>query len=143
MGLGNRFLRRGFSFRTSFPTVLAALTVLVILSLPIHDWVSIVVIPFGFLIYELADPQNALGVLFSNHAMLLLGGASYSIYLLQLPFRECIRALSVRVSYSVASLATPATPALLVLFSIFVFKFWEEPMRRVIRRGFGAMRVSN
>ena len=143
MGLGNRFLRRGFAFRTSFPTVLAALAVLAILSLPIHDWVSIVVIPFGFLIYELADPQNVAGVLLSNRLMLLLGGASYSIYLLQLPFRDCVRVLSARASYSVANLATPATPVLLVLFSILVFKLWEEPSRRAIRRAFHAVRVSS
>jgi peptidoglycan/LPS O-acetylase OafA/YrhL len=95
------------------------------------------------LIYELADPQNVAGVLLSNRLMLLLGGASYSIYLLQLPFRDCVRVLSARASYSVANLATPATPVLLVLFSILVFKLWEEPSRRAIRRAFHAVRVSS
>ena len=141
MGLGNRFLRRGFAFRTSLPTIFAAIAILVVLSLPIHDWVSIVVIPFGFLIYELADPKNVVGVLLSNRLMLLLGGASYSIYLLQHPFRDYVRDLSARAPYSVAGLATPATPILLVIFSILLFKLWEEPSRRAIRRAFHAVRV--
>jgi peptidoglycan/LPS O-acetylase OafA/YrhL len=39
---------------------------------------------------------------------------------------------------AIARFATPATPVLLVLFSILVFKIWEEPSRRAIRRWLGS-----
>ena len=70
----------------------------------------------------------------SSRSMILLGGASYSVYLLQAPFRDWVRVLSTRLLGSAARFATPLTPVLLVLFSILVFKLWEEPWRRAIRR---------
>src|SRR5262249_3328032 len=66
---------------------LAALASILLLSLPIGDWVSLVVLPFAVLIYELAAERSWLARILSGKAMLLLGGASYSIYLLQYPVR--------------------------------------------------------
>ena len=138
VALGNRFLRLGVSSNSSIYTYLSAIAVIVSLSVPIGPWVSLVVIPFAALIYDLADSRNQLAGLLSTRVMILLGGASYSVYLLQAPFRDWVRILSARAPFMMARFATPATPFLLVVFSIVVFKFWEEPSRRAIRRWFGA-----
>lgn len=143
MALGNWFLRHGAIYRSPMVTLLAVLAVLFLLSAPIQSWVSLVVVPFSLLIYDLADQRNWVGALFSNRLMLLLGGASYSIYLLQAPFRDWIRTLSAHAPSLLRELATPASPALLVLFSILVFKLWEEPWRRFFRRHSGAIRASS
>ena len=66
--------------------------------------------------------------------MLLLGGASYSIYLLQLPVRDWVRTLFPHNSSLVSRLNAPLTPVVLILFSILVFRTWEEPARKAIRR---------
>jgi peptidoglycan/LPS O-acetylase OafA/YrhL len=57
---------------------------------------------------------------------------------MQAPFRDWVRVLSVHLPDAIARFATPATPVLLVLFSILVFKIWEEPSRRAIRRWLGS-----
>jgi peptidoglycan/LPS O-acetylase OafA/YrhL len=141
ISLGNYFLRRGSVCRGTVSTALASVAVVILLSLPIGPWVSLVVVPFGFLIFDLADPENSIGALLSTRLMVLLGGASYSIYLLQAPFRDWVRALSDRAPHNIAKLGTPLTPILLVGFSIIVFKVWEEPLRRTIRRWFAAKPV--
>jgi peptidoglycan/LPS O-acetylase OafA/YrhL len=138
MALGNRFLRLGVSSNSSILTYLSAIAVIVLLSVPIGPWVSLVVIPFAALIYDLADSGNQLARLLSTRLMILLGGASYSVYLLQSPFRDWVRVISERALSMIAGFATPATPVLLVFFSIAVFKLWEEPSRRAIRRWFGS-----
>lgn len=134
VALGNLFLSGKTCPRGAFVTVMAALATILLLSIPIGQVVSLVIIPFAVLIYELASPSNRIGVLFSKRLMLLLGGASYSVYMLQSPFRDWVRILSTKLLRHGARFATPLTPVLLVLFSILVFKFWEEPWRRSIRR---------
>jgi peptidoglycan/LPS O-acetylase OafA/YrhL len=137
VGLGNRFLRMGATSHSTFFTYLAAAAVIILLGAPIGPWVSLVVVPFAALLLELADSRNHLGGLLSSPIMILLGGASYSVYLLQAPFRDWVRVLSEHFPHAIARLATPVTPILLVLFSILVFKTWEEPSRRAIRRWLG------
>jgi peptidoglycan/LPS O-acetylase OafA/YrhL len=117
---------------------LAALSSLVILSLPLGVWVSIVVIPFAILVYELAVGNSFLAKLLSTPFMIVLGSASYAVYLLQFPIRSWIRVIFSRFPEKLAHLGTPLTPLILVLFSILVFKFWEEPCRRALRSWFAA-----
>ena len=136
VALGNLFLRGRSSQRGAFATVLAAGAALLVLSIPLGQAVSLVIIPFAVLVYQLANPLNPIGRLFCSRPMLLLGGASYSVYLLQAPFRDWVRVLSTKLLRDGARFATPLTPVLLVLFSILVFRFWEEPWRRSIRRWF-------
>jgi peptidoglycan/LPS O-acetylase OafA/YrhL len=134
MALGNLFIRRQSARSSVAITLLAALTAAVLLSAPIGQAVALVIIPFSVLLYQLADPSNAIGVLLSRGPMLLLGGASYSVYLLQAPVRDWVRVLSTKLLGGGARFATPLTPVLLTLFSIVVFKLWEEPWRRGLRR---------
>lgn len=143
VSLGNRFLRVGGSSRNVIYSYLSAISVIVILSLPIGSWVSLVVLPFSTLIYDLAGSKNHLVAFFSTRVMILLGGASYSVYLLQAPFRDWVRTLSLQEPSVVAKIITPLTPLFLVLFSIIVFKLWEEPWRRSIRRWLGSKPASS
>ncbi len=134
MVLGNHFLRDRSVSRKTFLTVSAAFMAVLLLSIPIGPWVSLVVLPFGLLIYSLASSSDPLTGLLSKPLFILLGGASYSLYLLQLPIRDCVRVLMPRISSHLAMLSAPLTPVILILISILVFRFWEEPMRRSIRK---------
>jgi peptidoglycan/LPS O-acetylase OafA/YrhL len=135
VALGNLFLRRETSRSSAVVTAAAVLVAVLLLSLPIGQGVALVILPFAVLVYQLAIPSDPIGRLLSGRSMTLLGGASYSVYLLQAPVRDWVRVISTRLlSSGGARLATPLTPVVLVLFSILVFKIWEEPWRRTIRR---------
>jgi peptidoglycan/LPS O-acetylase OafA/YrhL len=120
---------------------LAAAATLFLLSVPIGGWVSLVILPFALLIYELAASANWLGRFFSTKSMVLLGGASYSVYLLQYPARSWVRVIFSVGPSALVSLGAPLMPVILVLVSIAVFLFWEEPMRHAIRRWFARPRT--
>jgi peptidoglycan/LPS O-acetylase OafA/YrhL len=120
--------------RKSSLSAWAALASLVCLSIFAGSWVSLVALPFGLLIYSLAGSRDFLSAFLSHPIMLLLGGASYSIYLLQLPVRDWVRVVTPRISMRLVPLSAPLTPVILIGLSILVFKCWEEPMRRSIRR---------
>ncbi|MDQ1410507.1 MAG: hypothetical protein QOJ41_2242 [Acidobacteriaceae bacterium] len=106
------------------------------LSLPLGSWVSIVMIPYAMLIFELACGNSWWARILSTRLMLLLGGASYAIYLLQFPVRSWTRTIFLHLPTSLQPFGAPLTPLILVLFSILVFRFWEEPARRTLRRWF-------
>jgi peptidoglycan/LPS O-acetylase OafA/YrhL len=117
---------------------LAVLGALLILSLPLGVWVSLVTIPFAVLVYELAIGNSVLAKTLSTKFMVLLGSASYAVYLLQFPVRSWARVIFSHFPGKLAHLGAPLTPVILVLFSILVFKLWEEPCRRVFRSWFAA-----
>jgi peptidoglycan/LPS O-acetylase OafA/YrhL len=144
MAIGLKLLRNEAAGQNSGNTLslyLAAISALVILSLPLGVWVSLVVIPFAILVYELAIGGSFLAKLLSTPFMILLGSASYAVYLLQFPMRSWTRVFFSRLPEKLASLGTPLTPLILVLFSILVLKFWEEPCRRALRSLFAAGRL--
>jgi peptidoglycan/LPS O-acetylase OafA/YrhL len=118
----------------SIMTFVAVAGVFVILSLPLGPWVSIVMIPYASLISRLAYAKDLWVKFLSTRLMLLLGGASYSIYLMQFPVRSWTRTIFDRLPQSVRFLGSPLTPLILILFSVLVFRFWEEPARRMLRR---------
>jgi peptidoglycan/LPS O-acetylase OafA/YrhL len=134
--LGLYFLRTDSSHQKPSRPVTVALAItgiLLALSLPLGKWVSLVIIPFAVLIYELACANNWLATILSTRWMVLLGGASYAIYLLQFPVRAWTRTLFLQFPPSLQPLSAPLTPLILILFSIAVFRFWEEPARRALR----------
>lgn len=133
MSLGNYFLRGGRLLGSASYTYLSAVAAVVLLSLPIGGWVSSVVLAFAIMIYGLASNPNLLGAFLSSRLMLLLGGASYSVYLLQAPFRDWVRVISGYALGEKARIVTPLTPLLLVIFSVVVFKWFEEPLRGAIK----------
>jgi peptidoglycan/LPS O-acetylase OafA/YrhL len=139
MAIGLRVLgyeRTGRNSGSSLRAGVAVVCALVILSLPLGAWVSLVAIPFAVLVYELATGESLLAKFLSTKAMVLLGGASYAVYLLQFPVRSWTRVIFSHFPEKFARLGSPLTPLILVLVSIVVFKLWEEPSRRTLRSWF-------
>jgi len=88
---------------------------------------------FGLLILQLALDAGAgpISRFLSHPAMVLLGGASYSLYLLQGPIHELTQLLHF-------GKATPLLQYAITLgLSIILFKYYEEPIRQKIRSTFG------
>jgi peptidoglycan/LPS O-acetylase OafA/YrhL len=89
------------------------------------------VLGFGWAIYRLADGRGWLSSLLSTPLMLLLGGASFSIYILQ----GLIRILSTRLfAHLHPGLDAALSPLILIGLSCLIFLFYEEPLREVIRK---------
>ena len=114
---------------------------LLILGLPLGAWVSLVTIPFVVLVYELAIGDSVLAKLLSARFMVLLGSASYAVYLLQFPVRSWTRVIFSHFPEKLAHFGAPLTPLILILFSILVFKLWEEPSRRALRSWFAERKL--
>ncbi|HEY2820926.1 MAG TPA: acyltransferase [Candidatus Acidoferrum sp.] len=137
--MGLRFLRAGsMETRPGRPIVVyaAVLGIIASLSLPIGDWVSLVILPFSVLVYELACGGTLLTEFLSTRIMVLLGGASYSVYLLRYPVAMWMRALVEQLPPAFVRVGELVTPLVLVLFSIAVFRYWEEPARKTLRKWF-------
>lgn len=137
--LGLRFLRAGCAeHRPGRPWVVyaAVLGTIASLSLPIGDWVSLVILPFSVLVYELACGGTLLTEFLSTPVMVLLGGASYSVYLLRYPVTSWTHLLVEQLPPSFVRAGELAAPVILVLFSIAVFRYWEEPARKTLRKWF-------
>ena len=89
-------------------------------------------IGFGLVIFSTAAWLRA-GVMsrfLNSKKMLLLGGASYSLYLLQAPVRALLRAVMVG---GLESTGRVVYLPLMIVISIVVFRYYEEPMRRWIK----------
>lgn len=141
MTVGTRLLRdeaTGRNTGSALRSYLAVLGALLILALPLGVWVSLVTIPFTILVYELAIGGSILAELLSTRFMVLAGSASYAVYLLQYPVRSWTRVIFSHLPEQLEHLGAPLTPLILVLFSILVFEFWEEPSRRVLRSWFAS-----
>jgi peptidoglycan/LPS O-acetylase OafA/YrhL len=89
------------------------------------------VVCFGWAIYRLADGRGWLTNLLSSKVMLLLGGASYSIYLLQGLIRESARRTIAKFH---PGLDAALSPVILICLSCLIFLFFEEPLRDVVRK---------
>jgi peptidoglycan/LPS O-acetylase OafA/YrhL len=132
---GLLFLRKG---EPSFAPLLATLSLVATIALEAtmgKSWVSLVVIPFIVLLYALASGRGVLARILSGKWFVLLGGASYSVYLLQLPMRHWTHLIFARHT-ATDGIDTVLSPILLVALSIFVFLYWEEPAREWIRKRF-------
>lgn len=143
VAMGLRFLRAGSTeHRPGRPLVVCAavLGTIASLSLPIGDWVSLVILPFSVLVYELACGGTWLTEFLSTRLMVLLGGASYSVYLLRYPVSMWMHLLLENLPPAFVRAGELLTPIVLVLFSIAVFRYWEEPARRALRNWFTKLR---
>ena len=116
-----------------YPAVFA---VLAALSLSLGNWVSIVIVPFAVLVYELARGGSWLAKFLSTRVMILLGGASYAIYLLRLPVTTWGRVAMSGLPARFVGFGELLVPMILILLCILVFHCWEEPARKTIRRWF-------
>jgi peptidoglycan/LPS O-acetylase OafA/YrhL len=139
MAIGLKHLRNeGIGKNVSHPLRVypAVFCIFAALSLPLGEWVSLVMVPFAVLVYELALGSIWLARILSTRIMVLLGGASYAVYLLQFPVRSWTRVLFSHFPERIAHLSAPLTPLILVLVSMFVFQFFETPSREALRRWF-------
>ena len=90
-------------------------------------WLSLAAIwSISWGIYRLADGKGPLTGLLSNRLMILLGGASYSMYLLQGPMRVIVHRVFVS---SHSEFENVLYPFLLIGLSCLVFFFFEEPQK--------------
>jgi peptidoglycan/LPS O-acetylase OafA/YrhL len=73
----------------------------------------------------------------SRKTMMLLGGAAYSMYLLQFPMRRAMEWVFSHFLPRLANIGPPLiTPLLLVGVAVVVHLRFEEPVRRGLRQWF-------
>ena len=128
---------KGAAWRATVSVV----AIFLVLCIPLGSWVSLVIIPFAVLVRELAVGTTVWAKALSSRSMVILGSASYAIYLLQFPVRSWVRILFLRLPGRLPEFGAPPTPLILVLFSVLVFYVWEEPCRRAIRAWFTSLSV--
>ena len=131
MCLGIFFLRSTRSGYRGWQMGLACASLFVFF-LPIGPWVSISVVPISIILYQLAFDEGLLAAILSTRLMLLLGGASYAIYMLQEPIRQLVRLVFQHLDPN-SSMDATVSPLVLIGFSILVFRYFEEPLRRRLR----------
>jgi peptidoglycan/LPS O-acetylase OafA/YrhL len=112
---------------------------LVILSIFDGPWLSLVTLSYLGFIYELGSDNGWLTKVLSWQPLVFLGGASYSIYLLQYPIRNWVRLLCEKVMHAPYLVGSLLSPPLLIFISCLVFQYYEEPARRKLKRFFAAM----
>jgi len=91
---------------------------------------------YGLLIVCLTVSTNPLTQFLSWAPFRFLGGASYSVYLLHMPLFTCFQHLAHRAQWTASPAAFAAYLVLVVGSASLVFQFYEEPLRRLIRRRF-------
>ncbi|HEY1801240.1 MAG TPA: acyltransferase [Terriglobales bacterium] len=137
MALGLTFLRAPAWRYSGLISVVSLLCAITILCLPLGRWASVVVIPFAILMISLAYQRGPVARLLSNRIIILLGSASYAVYLLQFPTRFYTRLIFAHILHSPHNLDAFLSPCLLLILSVLVFLFWEEPARKFLRKSFG------
>ena len=137
MALGLIFLRVPARSHSGLVSIGALLAAIVVLCLPWGALPSIAVIPFAILIMSLAYQSGPVARLLSNRMIILLGSASYAVYLLQLPTRIYSRLLFAQILHAPHNLDAFLSPCILLVLSVLVFLFWEEPARKFLRKSLG------
>jgi peptidoglycan/LPS O-acetylase OafA/YrhL len=120
-------------------TYLSALAAIALLCREPGRWTSLVVVAFALLLFGLAAETTLLARFLSTRVMLLGGGISYSIYLMQLPVKGWVIALADAVGLKSDPARMGLTFATLLLVSFILFKTVEEPARRLLRSVFARM----
>jgi len=121
--------------------ILLALCLAIILSTRSYWVAPPAALVFGLLIVVIAQDQGegVIGRWLRKPWMILLGQASFCIYILQLPVNMIVKALLDPVSPLLARFAY--IPAMIV-FSIILYRYFEEPMREWIRDRFAPRAAS-
>lgn len=79
-----------------------------------------------------AEPDTRLARALSSRSLVLLGGASYALYLLHAPVHD-----AVVMAFGTSKAAVALQYPLMLALSVVVFRFYEEPAREWLRRLFG------
>ena len=129
---GILFLRCGPVHNAPWVATISIMLIAALESTIRGKWISLLVLPFLTLLYALAADGGIWTRFFSTRALTLLGGASYSIYLLQDPGRQWTHRI-LNPGNPNGGIDQWLSPIVLVGFSISVFLWWEEPSRRWLR----------
>jgi peptidoglycan/LPS O-acetylase OafA/YrhL len=116
------------------------LAAVVLLSIVRGEWLSLAIVPFCGLLYELASQSAGGGRSWSSWLtarwLIFLGGASYSIYLLQFPVRNWVRSALTLWRPHGNLVGALLSPFLTILTACLVFHWYEEPSRRLLKHWF-------
>ena len=117
-------------------TITATSAALLLLSLNIHRFVTLVDIAFAAMIWLFVHEESAIRRWLELQPLLLLGGASYAIYILQDPVRNWLTLWS-ETWLLRPSMEQVGYPFALILFSVAIFLWVEQPARKWIRASLG------
>jgi peptidoglycan/LPS O-acetylase OafA/YrhL len=101
-------------------------------------FLSLLVIPFSGLIYELAaitsENRGIIAHWLTSKWLVFLGGASYSVYLLQFPIRNLVLASLSSWGSKGKLIGVSISPLMTIMVSCLVFHYYEEPCRKFLKR---------
>ena len=104
-------------------------------------WTSLIVAAFSALIFGLAAERTLLSRMLSTRLMLLGGGISYSVYLMQMPVKAWVSLMADRLHLQSSNMRLILTTITLTGVSLILFKGVEDPARKVLRGVFARMEV--
>ncbi len=146
VGLGNYFLRaraerKSRGLKSMVPggglwTYCSAVLSIGLLTLPPNRWTSLVVVGFALLVYGLAAESTALSRFLSTKLMILGGGISFSIYLMQMPVKSWVNLTLDHFHQDSTNLRLFLNFFILTLISLVLFKAVEDPARKLLRSVF-------
>ena len=142
MILGNLYLEDNASTAlrgSGLFTWIGSLVVIVSLCLPFQSpATSFVLIGYTILVYGLAAEPTFISRLLSTPLLILGGGMSYSMYLMQLPVRFWVKPVFAAAKEPDGFWNMVVVIVVLLLFSWVTFQFVEEPARKWLRSKFAA-----
>ncbi len=112
-------------------TAVTVILSVLLLSLNIHRFVTLVVVSFAAMIWLLAHEDSTIRRWLELPVLVLLGSASYAIYILQDPLRNWLTLWN--KTLHLPAMEQVAYPLALIAFSVAVFICLEEPARRWLR----------
>ena len=139
MILGLLFIRNGEGERGPIDTYVSLIAIGAILFSAHDKWLSLIIVPFAALIYNLAASRSRVAYALAGNTFVLLGGASYAIYLLQVPVRSWVHAAFTGekdLKSQHGGVDAFLSPILLIGISVAVFLYYEDPIRRAFRNWF-------
>jgi peptidoglycan/LPS O-acetylase OafA/YrhL len=152
VAMGNYFLRRLTSpaLRPGEPllpgggvwTYAALLLTVALLCRGDGRWTSVIVAAFAALIFGLAGEKTLLSRFLSTPLLVLGGGISYSVYLMQMPVKAWTILLANRMHLQSDNLRLLLTFGALTVISLALFKGVEDPTRKLIRGIFARMEAA-
>jgi peptidoglycan/LPS O-acetylase OafA/YrhL len=105
---------------------------------------GLLLIPFSALIFGLAHSESVFAKMLSGKWLDTLGRASYALYITHVPMIHYVQALQRRLPLTAVYSGYELLPLLLLLIvlSVVLLHYFEEPARQWIMRGWKARMVS-
>jgi len=134
-GIGLGLLHtRGLIARSPLALFLVVVCLIGCMAISNEDWVAPIITVLAGGIIALIPGSLSTGPIarvLNSNTLVLWGGASYAVYLLQFPVRLMI---SSAFRGPLTDIGRVAYFPILLLAALLVFKFWESPMRKLILR---------